>query len=160
MGHAGAMNITRTHLLLSTVALTLWAGDVWADERETVVVYGVETRTPELSRGGLSALTAVIEDTVVHSGKYQVLGRNDMERLRSEAQFQLSEECKTTEGGDFACYVELGGAAGANTHITSSVPERPWSITIVLWGPGVSGCWTRWTRPVAEKAGPSMTRRG
>ena len=118
------LNHTICATLTCTIALVL-AGPAWAD-REPVAVYGFN-QTKGLPAGAADALTNALEGAIFRSGRYRVLSRRDLDRLRKEQEFQLSDECS-----GIACYAEIGGAAGAKLIVTGEVSRlgKRWNLVV------------------------------
>ncbi|MFH1430468.1 MAG: PEGA domain-containing protein [Candidatus Uhrbacteria bacterium] len=131
------------HTTMGVIALlcTLcFASSTNAEEAQLplVAIHGVEPILGVLNNEEAAALTNAIEEVMLRSGKYRTLSRNKMDRMRleAEAEHNLSDECSGIKEGDdtVACYIEIGGAAGARLIASAEVSPigKAWIISVKL----------------------------
>lgn len=101
------------------------------DEKPTLVVYDLKRQTDALADGDAVALSELMRSAITASGRYYVVGREEMDQIRKEAGFQASDECRK-DANATSCYIELGGALGAKFIITGSIGRfgTTYSVTV------------------------------
>jgi hypothetical protein len=73
-------------------------------------------------------LSDAVRSAITETGSYLVIGREEMNTVREQAAWNLSEECQ--QGDAPSCYVEIGGALGAQMIVTGKIQQSD-SVTMV-----------------------------